>query len=208
MYYIIHARRPTDRRPEADARGRTPGRSSNACAQGTREARGYRFIRGATQVRGRVGLVTPRVGATRTASHERRSRNLRSGLRRVWTQAQAPQTASTVTRSIPRVPPFFVTYERGDAGPASLRGDRNLLLLGSVITPDNPWQSVTYVPGLFRYRCRRLHNSTCSTFFWGAFTPTVPGHSCPKHDAQPIQLDADETAYFVEVKDHRTVDTF
>ena len=122
MYNIIHARRPTDRRPKADARGRTPGRSSNACAQGARETRGYRFIRGATQVRGRVGLVTPRVGATRTASHERRSRNLRSGLRRVWTQAQAPQTASTVTRSIPRVPPFFVTYERGDAGPASLRG--------------------------------------------------------------------------------------
>ena len=162
MYNIIHARRPTDRRPEADARGRTPGRPSNACAQGAREARGYRFIRGDTEVRGRVGLVTPRVGATRTASHERRARNLRSGLRRVWIQAQAPQTASTVTGSIPRVPPFFVTYERGDPGPASFRGpaygsgqggfasfisrplppagprnERNLLLVRNLITPDD-----------------------------------------------------------------------
>ncbi len=115
MYNIIHARRPTDRRPEADARGRTPGHPSNACAQGAREARGYRFIRGATEVRGRVGLVTPQVGATRTASHERRARNLRSGLRRVWTQAQANQTASTVTtgKLLPMCPVCFVTYVGG-----------------------------------------------------------------------------------------------
>ena len=180
MYNIIHAWRPTDRRPEAHARGRTPGRPSNACAQGAREARGYRFIRGATEVRGRVGLVTPQVGATRTASHERRARNLRSGLRRVWTQAQAPQTASTVTRSIPRVPPFSSltreasparrsrrgpAYGSGQGGfasfisrplpPAGPRRERNLLLLGNVITPDNarkllpmsPVCFVTYVAG-------------------------------------------------------------
>ena len=175
MYNIIHAWRPTDRRPEDDARGRTPRRPSNACAQGAREARGYRFIRGATQVRGRVGLVTPCVGATRTACHERRARNLRSGLRRVWTQVQATQTASTVTgvhsqgspetgapaRTRSGAPPTGADKEASHLSllVRSLRRapgtSRNLLLRGNVITPDNtrevlpmsPVCFVTYVAG-------------------------------------------------------------
>ena len=98
MYNITRARRPTDRRPEADAGGRTPRRLPDACTQGTREARGYRVVGGAAEVRGRVGLdvLPPCVRAPRTASHERGARELRSGLRGVWTQAQAPQAASAV----------------------------------------------------------------------------------------------------------------
>ena len=166
MYNIIHARRPTDRRPEADARDRTPGRPSNACAQGARQARGYRFIRGDTEVRGRVGLVTPRVGATRTASHERRARNLRSGLRRVWIQAQAPQTASTVTGSIPRVPPFFRHLRERRPRPGlvpgpRLRDERNLLLVRNLITPDDTRKLSPMSPV-----CFVTHVAGCTVIFF------------------------------------------
>lgn len=96
MYNITHARRPTHRRSEADARGRAPGRPSEARPRGTCEARRYRVVGGAAEVRGRMGVVDvlPHLRAARTASHERGARELQSGIRGVRTQAPAPQTAS------------------------------------------------------------------------------------------------------------------
>lgn len=109
MYNITYGWRPTDRRPEAETGGRAAGRPSDACARGTGEARGNRVVGGATEVRGRVGLVdvvTPRVGAPSTASHERGAGVLRSGFCGVRFQASAPQAAPTV---------------RSDSGPDSER---------------------------------------------------------------------------------------
>jgi hypothetical protein len=100
MYNITRAWRPTDRRPEADARGRTPGRAPVTCARGACEARGYRALGGTAEVRGRVDLVNVNpswlVGAPRTAAHGRGARELRSGLRGVRPQAQTSQGASEV----------------------------------------------------------------------------------------------------------------
>ena len=101
MYNIIHVWRPTHRRSQADPRGCAPGRPSDARPRGTCEARGCWLVGGASKVRGRMGLLevlTPHARATSTSSHEKGARELRSGLRGVWTQASAPQTASTMKR--------------------------------------------------------------------------------------------------------------
>jgi hypothetical protein len=105
MYNITCVRRPTDRRPETDARSRTPGRAPVTCARGACEARGHRALGGTAQVRGRVGLVTVNpsclVGAPRTAAHGKGARELRSGLRGVWTQAETTQAAAVNLAHVP-----------------------------------------------------------------------------------------------------------
>ena len=122
MYNITHARRPTDRRPKANARGGTPGGTPDACARGAREARGHWLVGGAAKVLGRVGFVdlSTRIAAPRTTSHERRARDLRPSLR--WSQTQATKTASTVSPAtiapggplryepLLRVPPLRFAY--------------------------------------------------------------------------------------------------
>ena len=100
VYNITRARRPTDQRSEADTRSRTPGRPPDACTRSACAARGYRAFGGAAQVRGRVGrvnVVPSRLVATPpTPAHGGGARELRSGLRGVWPQAQAPQAAWAV----------------------------------------------------------------------------------------------------------------
>jgi hypothetical protein len=99
MYNITHARRPTYRGSQADAGGRAPSRSSDACSRGTCEARGRWLVGGASKVPGRMDQVlVSQVRATGTASHERGARDLRPSLRRVRIQAAAAQTASAMTR--------------------------------------------------------------------------------------------------------------
>ena len=138
MYNITHGPRATHRRSQKDPRSRATGCPSDARTRGTGEARRYRVVGSVAEVRGRVGLVDfllpPHVRTTRTASHQKGARNLRSGLRGVRTQAPPPQTASTMTR-----------------GPRH----RDLRMR----------QTVTHVPGLFRYRCRRPHQGSVDTFF-------------------------------------------
>ena len=167
MYNITHARRPTDRRPEANARGRTPGGPPDACARGAREARGHWLIGGVAKVLGRVGFVDlpTRLGAPRTTSHERRARELRSSLRCVWTQTQATKAASTVSAA---------TIAPG--GP--LRHEPYLrvpLYFAYGVLPHASFaptpQTVTHVAGLFRHPCTRLHHGL------DAFFPTLPGQS-------------------------------
>ncbi len=49
--------------------------------------------------------------------------------------------------------------------PARPRSEHLVVAEGKVVDAGQTPQTVTYVPGLFRYRCRRLHNSFSSTFF-------------------------------------------
>ena len=99
MYNIIDARRPTDRRSQAEPGGRASGRPSDACPAGACEARGGWLVGGPSQVHGRMGLgglenLASLIRAKASAAHQSRSRGFRPGFRSVRTQVSAPQTAS------------------------------------------------------------------------------------------------------------------
>jgi hypothetical protein len=104
MYNIIDARRPTDRRSQAEPGGRASGRPSDARTAGACEARGGWLVGGSSQVHGRMGLgglenLASLIRAKASAAHQSRSRGFRSGFRSVRTQDSAPQTASRMTPS-------------------------------------------------------------------------------------------------------------
>ena len=101
MYNITHAGRPTYRRTQADAGGRTPGRSSDARTQGTCEARRRWIVGGTSKVPGRMGtlqVLISNAGAKAEAAHETGAGDLRTGLRSIRVQASAPQTAWAMSR--------------------------------------------------------------------------------------------------------------
>jgi hypothetical protein len=99
MYNIIDARRPTDRRSQAEPGGCPSGRSSDARTAGACEARGGWLVGGSSQVHGRMGLgglenLAALIRAKAPAAHQSRSRGFRPGFRSVRTQVSAPPTAS------------------------------------------------------------------------------------------------------------------
>jgi hypothetical protein len=97
MYNVIRACRTTDRRPQANPRGRAARGASDARPQGACQARGSRFIGGSSQVHGRMGLqfCLPRAASAPT-SHQSGARDVRSGLRSLRVQASPRPTASTM----------------------------------------------------------------------------------------------------------------
>ena len=127
MYNITHVRRPTHRRPQAQARSRTPSASPGAHARGTREAREGRTVGSASKVSGRMGFIQLAfLRAACAAADEEGTRRLRSSLRCFRIQAKAASLNLNVetTREERTVLNCLRKRIRANGYPASVRRRR------------------------------------------------------------------------------------